>query len=367
MNKRDYYEILDVSKGASKDEIKNAYRKLALAYHPDRNKSPEAEEKFKEISEAYAVLSDHEKRRQYDMLGHEGIDSRYSTEDIFRGVDFDEIFRDLGFGFGGFESIFETFFGGRPGWRQPIRGVDVEYDLEVSLEDAAFGPQRHVRIPRLETCETCGGNGAKPGTNPKTCPTCQGTGQQQRTQQSGFARIVQIQTCRTCGGRRVIIESRCPNCKGTGEVRKEREITVKVPPGIDTGQRLRIAGGGERSSPGGPVGDLYFTIHVRPHQIFERTGDDITMELPIGIAQAALGTEAKVPTLDGAARLKIPGGTQHGTRYRLKGKGMPRLDGGGRGDELVRVLVKTPTKLNSRQRQLLLELSKELNEPVSDG
>ena len=363
MQKRDYYEILGVSRNASKDEIKNTYRKLALQYHPDRNKAPDAEEKFKEISEAYAVLSDDEKRLQYDKFGHSGIDSRYTQEDIFRGVDFGDIFRDLGFGFGGFDTIFDMFFGGRGrGTYGPRLGADLRYDLEISLEEVAAGVRTKLEVPRTERCPTCNGSGAEPGTSPHPCPNCQGTGQVQHTRTSGFARFVQIQPCDRCQGRGVVIDSPCPECHGSGNVQRTRKIDVRVPPGVDTGTSLRMQGEGEAGPDGGPPGDLYVIVHVRPHRYFERDGDDIVAEATINIAQAALGGEVEVATLTSKARLKIPPGTQSGTIFRLKGKGLPHMRGFGHGDELVKVVVSIPRKLTPRQRALLSQLAEELRE-----
>ncbi|MCP8304386.1 MAG: molecular chaperone DnaJ [archaeon] len=363
MAKKDYYEILGVSRDATSQEIKNVYRKLALQYHPDRNKSPEAEEKFKEISEAYAVLSDEEKRRQYDMFGHAGIDSRYTREDIFRGVDFDEIFRDLGFGFGGFDKIFEEFFGRREPYG-PERGLDLRYDLEINLEDAFRGLKTEIEVPRREKCRTCNGTGASPGTEPKTCPKCNGTGQVQYTRTLGFARFVQVLTCDKCNGRRVVVESPCKECRGTGVARYYRKIRVEIPQGVDTGYLLRLRGEGEVGVRGGPPGDLYVLVTVKPHRIFKRDGNDLLYETQISFPQAALGTEIEAPNINGKARLKIPAGTQSGTIFRLKGKGMPKLRGFGRGDELVRVIVKTPTRLTDRQKELLLDFAKESGEDL---
>lgn len=361
--KRDYYDILNLSQKASKEELKNAYRKLALQYHPDRNKSPEAEEKFKEISEAYAVLSDDEKRRQYDMFGHAGIEGQYSPEDIFRGVDFDEIFRDLGFGgFGGFGRIFDMFFGGAAGWQDVHRGVDLEYELPLTLEEAFRGTEAHLEVPQLHDCDTCEGSGARPGTNPRKCPSCRGTGQEQRVQQQGFTRIVQVQVCRTCDGKRVMIDSPCTSCKGAGVVRRVRKLTVKVPPGVDHHYRLRLTGEGERRDPKGRPGDLYVTVRLEPHPIFQRNGDDLFCETPVGLTETALGAEVRVPSLDGDRTLRIPPGTQPGTVFRIKNAGMPALRGGRRGDELVRVVVRIPTKLTPRQKELLQQLRRELGE-----
>jgi len=362
MNKRDYYEILGVSRDASKEEIKNVYRKLALQYHPDRNKSPGAEEKFKEISEAYAVLSDDEKRIQYDRFGHAGIEGRYTWDDIFRDVDFDEIFRDLGFGFGGFGSIFEMFFGRMRRPSGPQKGPDLQYDLEITLEEAASGLRTEIDVPRTETCTICHGSGASPGTEPRTCPKCHGTGQLERASHlSGYARFIQIETCPFCHGRRTIIDSPCKNCNGTGEVQRTRKISLKIPSGVDTGYHLRLRGEGEAGIRGGPPGDLYVVIHVKPHEMFERKGSDLFCEIPINFIQAALGAEVEVPTLDSKAKLKIPPGTQTATVFRLKGKGLPNLHGFGRGDQFVKVVIRTPTKLTPRQKQLLTEFAKEMN------
>jgi len=364
--KRDYYEALGVSKSATKEEIKSAYRKLALQYHPDRNKSPDAEEKFKEISEAYAVLSDDEKRRQYDMFGHAGIGAKYSPEDIFRGVDFRDIFRDFGLGFGGFDDIFDMFFGRQRGWRQgPQRGADLRYDLEITLEDVASGLEREIYVPRRERCEACRGSGAAPGTEPRRCSRCNGTGQVQRATSTGFGQFIQIQTCNLCEGKGTVIDSPCRSCQGTGMVSRNRRILVKIPPGVEEGSRLRLVSEGEAGARGGPSGDLYVVVYVKPHEMFKRRGSDILYEASISFAQAALGAEIDVPTFSGKAKLKIPAGTQTHTVFRLKGKGLPRLHGFGRGDELVRVKIHTPTKLTSRQRELLSELAKEMGEDVN--
>lgn len=370
-SKRDYYEILGVSKIASEEELKSAYRKLALQYHPDRNKSAGAEEKFKEISEAYAVLSDVEKRQQYDAFGHAGIGQRYSQEDIFRSVNFDEIFRDIGFSFGGFDSIFDTFFGGSRGGRSrqrreygSSRGADLQYNYNITLEEALTGAEIEVQVPRSERCDTCQGNGARPGTQPKTCPRCQGSGEIKYQRRSGFAQFIQIQACNYCDGKGTFIESPCTACYGAGVIKRTRNIRVKIPPGVDTGHSLRLTGEGEAGSQGGTPGDLYVSINIKPHQIFERDGADLHVEVPISFPQAALGGEIKVPSMDGEAKMKIPAGTQPGTVFRLKSKGMPRLRGYGRGDELVRVNIRTPTNLTEKQKELLRQLAAEFDEPV---
>jgi molecular chaperone DnaJ len=365
-SKRDYYEVLNVPRTASKEEIKKAYRKLALKYHPDRNKSPDAEEQFKEISEAYAVLSDDEKRTQYDRFGHAGISGRYTWDDIFRGADFDSIFRGMGFGFGGFETIFDIFFGGR-GRRGygPQRGRDLRYDLELTLEEAAFGLDREVAIPGFDPCDTCHGSGVRPGTGPKNCPKCNGTGEVRRIRSFGNMHFTEIQTCNECHGKGVFVENLCAACKGSGAVQRLRKIKLKIPQGIDEGYSLRLAGEGAPGNHGRPKGDLYVVVHVKPHEIFERAGDDILCEAHIGFPQAALGTRIHVPTLDGKAKLKIPAGTQTGTLFRLRGKGMPHLRRWGRGDQLVRVIVRTPAKLTRRQKELLAELTREMKDEVT--
>ena len=366
--KRDYYEVLGVQRNASKDEIKDAYRKLALQYHPDRNKAPEAEEKFKEISEAYAVLSDDEKRQQYDMLGHAGFDQRYTQEDIFRGADFNSIFRDLGFDFG---DIFRHFFGGGFGGgfggdfgERVNRGRDLIYDLEITLEEAAKGTEKEIEVPRTEKCEVCNGSGASPGTTPRTCPRCNGAGKIQHMRKSSFAMYVQVTSCPTCKGKGTLIDSPCKNCRGTGLVKRKRKISVKIPVGIDEGYQLRLRGEGEMAANGGVAGDLYVLVHIRPNELFMRDGDYLLHVLMIGYPQAALGAEVSVPTLEGPATVKIHPGTQPGEVIRLKGKGMPRFRGYGKGDLLVRVGIAVPKKLTPQQRALLEELAKELNQDV---
>jgi len=364
-SKKDYYEVLGVQRDATKDQIKDSYRKLAMQYHPDRNKSVGAEEKFKEISEAYAVLSDDEKRQQYDMLGHAGFDQRYSREDIFRGTDFDSILRDLGFGFG-FDNIFDFFFG-RGGYREASRrGRDLSYELEVTLEEAAKGVEKEIDVPRTERCDVCHGTGANPGTSPKTCPTCRGTGQVQKVRSSGFTRFVQITTCSTCKGVGTIIESPCRECRGTGILRKRRKISVKIPSGIDDGQQLRLEGQGDALPNGGQAGDLYIQIKMLPHKYFQREGDSLLYELTISFPQATIGAEVLIPTIEGSTTLKIPSGTQPGTIMKLSGKGMPRLNRYGRGDLLVHVHVSVPKNLTTHQKELLQELDKELGQNQED-
>ncbi len=363
-NKRDYYEVLGVQKNSDKDEIKDAYRKLAMQYHPDRNKTPEAEEKFKEISEAYAVLSDDRKRQQYDAFGHAGINQRYSTEDIFRGADFSSIFRDLGFGFA---DIFNQFFGGgfRGGFRERAnRGQDLVYELDITLEEAAKGTEKEIEIPRTEKCEVCDGSGSSPGTSPKKCSQCNGAGKIQHMRKNSFAMYVQVTPCPKCRGKGKLIESPCKNCRGTGVVKKRRKISVKIPVGIDEGYQLRLRGEGETAPNGGLAGDLYVLVRVSPHQLFVRDGDDLLHVLVIGYPQAALGAEVSVPTLDGPKTVKIRPGTQPGELIELKGKGMPRFRGYGKGDLLVRVNIAVPKELTPRQRELLEELAKNLKQEV---
>ncbi|MDD4331340.1 MAG: molecular chaperone DnaJ, partial [Methanosarcinaceae archaeon] len=343
-NKRDYYDILGVSKDASAEEIKKKYRKLALKYHPDRNHDPEAEDKFKEISEAYAILSDSEKRAQYDRFGHAGIDGQYSAEDIFRGADF-----------GGFGDIFDMFFGGggRRGPRGPRQGADLQYELIVNFEEAVFGVQKDINIPRTENCASCNGSGAKAGTSPKRCPKCGGTGQVRTTRTTFGMQFVSTTPCSSCHGRGQIIESPCPTCRGSGRVRNTRKISVDVPAGTDSGMTLRLSGEGEAGEPGAPPGDLYVRLHVREHKQFKRVDFDIISELPISFPQAALGADVMVETLYGRVKMNIPAGTQTHSVFRLKGKGVQRLHGYGKGDQLVRVILKTPPKLTKEQKVLL--------------
>lgn len=357
--KRDYYEILGIQKNASVDDIKSAYRRLALKYHPDRNPADRkgAEEKFKELSEAYAVLSDPQKRAQYDQFGHAGIDSRYTTEDIYRGADFSSIFEDLGIGGLDLGDIFEHFglFGGggtRRGGRR--RGSDLQYDLEITFEEAAFGTTKSFIIPRHEICQVCRGEGAAPGSSKTRCPQCGGSGQVSSSR--GF--VFFSRPCDKCHGEGTIIAKLCQKCKGTGRVVVERKISVKIPAGIESGMRLRVSGEGEAGLRGGQRGDLYVLVYVKPHEIFERHNDDIVCEVPISMVEASLGIDVEVPTLEGKVRMKVPPGTQSGKIFRLKGKGIMSLHDRLRGDEHVRIIVETPTNLNNVQRRLLEEFAK---------
>ncbi|MDR2204293.1 MAG: molecular chaperone DnaJ [Nitrososphaerota archaeon] len=358
--KRDYYEVLGVAKNATSDQIKESYRKLAMQYHPDRNKETGAEDKFKEISEAYAVLSDSQKRAQYDNLGHAGFDQRYTREDIFRGTDFDSIFRDSGF----VGDIFRTFFGGSGfggGFERANRGQDIGYNVEVTLEEAAKGVDREIQIPRTESCDTCNGSGAKPGTSPTICPKCQGKGKIQN--KHGF--VFFVQDCPQCRGRGRHVESPCGSCNGLGVVRRKRNITVKIPKGIDHGSRLRLRGEGEMAANGGEAGDLYVIVNVLPHRLFERDGDDLYRVEMITFPQATLGAEISVPTLDGPAIVKISPGTQYGETITVKGGGMPRMRGYGKGDLIVRIGIVVPEKLTSQQQILMEQLAKEFESDVS--
>ncbi|AUL99497.1 molecular chaperone DnaJ [Zoogloeaceae bacteirum Par-f-2] len=346
MSKRDYYDVLGVNRDASDDEIKKAYRKLAMKYHPDRNPgNKDAEEKFKEAKEAYEILSDAQKRGAYDRYGHAGVDpSMGAGPGAAQGFDgFSDAFSDI---FG------EIFGGGRGGGRSNVyRGADLRYNLEISLEEAARGADKTIRIPTVEACDTCHGSGARPGTQPKVCPTCGGAGQV-RIQQ-GFFSIQQ--TCPKCHGSGHIIPDPCPTCHGTGRVKRQKTLEVKIPAGIDEGMRLRHAGHGEPGVNGGPPGDLYVEIHIRKHPVFERDHDDLHCEMPISFTTAALGGEIEIPTLDGIARLKIPPETQTGKVFRLRGKGIKNVRSHAPGDLLCHVVVETPVDLTERQRDLLRE------------
>ncbi|MFC7783220.1 MULTISPECIES: molecular chaperone DnaJ [unclassified Rossellomorea] len=350
MSKRDYYEVLGVGKDASKDEMKKAYRKLSKKYHPDINKEADADEKFKEISEAYEVLSDDQKRAQYDRFGHTDPNQGFGG-----GADFG------GGGFGGFEDIFNTFFGGGGGRRRdpnaPRQGADLQYTMSLTFEEAVFGKETEIEIPREEECDTCHGSGAKPGTKVNTCSHCNGSGQLNVEQNTPFGRIVNRRVCHYCNGTGKQIKEKCSTCGGAGKVQKRRKISVKIPAGIDDGQQLRVTGQGEPGINGGPAGDLYVVFHVRSHDFFERNGDDIYCEMPVTFAQAALGDEIEVPTLHGKVKLKVPAGTQTSTRFRLKGKGVPNVRGYGTGDQHVQVKVVTPSKLTDKQKQLLREFA----------
>lgn len=356
MSKRDYYEVLGVDRNASDEEIKKAYRKLARKYHPDVNKAPDAEEKFKEVKEAYDVLSDSQKRAHYDQFGH---------------TDPNQGFGGFGNGsadFGGFEDIFDMFFGGgrRRDPNAPKQGADLQYTMTLEFEEAVFGKETDIEIPREESCGTCRGTGAKPGTQPETCHHCQGTGQLSVEQTTPFGRIVNRRVCHHCQGTGKIIKNKCRTCGGKGKVKKRKKIHVKIPAGVDTGQQIRISGQGEPGINGGPPGDLYVVINVKPHEFFERDGDDIYCEIPLTFPQAALGDEIEVPTLRGKVKLKIPAGTQSGTHFRLRGKGVPNVHGRGQGDQHIQVRIVTPKKLTERQKELLREFAEISGNEIHD-
>jgi molecular chaperone DnaJ len=366
-DKKDYYEVLGVAKDSSEKDIKGAYRKLAMKYHPDQSDAPDAEERFKEISEAYAVLSDPEKRQKYDQFGHAGINSQYSQEDIFRGVNFEDLLRGFGFGGGGArggggDSIFDMFFGGGGRSRGPARGRDLRYDINISLEQAASGMESTIEVPRTENCITCHGSGAKPGTSPSVCGNCHGSGQVTRAQNTPFGQMVTASPCPKCGGRGQIISNPCGDCGGSGRVRRTRKINIKIPAGVDDGQHLKLRGQGDAGEQGAEKGDLYVIMNVMPHPKFQRVDSDLLTETPISFTQAALGAEIEVSTLTGRAKMKVPAGTQSGTIFRLRGKGMPRLQGMGAGDLHVKVNIKTPSALTERQKELLEALAVEFGE-----
>ncbi|MFS1517863.1 molecular chaperone DnaJ [Bacillus sp. SCS-151] len=356
MSKRDYYEVLGISKSASQDEIKKAYRKLSKKYHPDINKEPDAADKFKEVKEAYETLSDDQKRAHYDQFGHTDPNQGFGG-----GGDFG--------GFGGFEDIFSTFFGGggrRRDPNAPQQGADLQYTMTLKFEEAVFGKDTDIEIPREEECKTCHGSGAKPGTKPETCKHCNGSGQLSVEQNTPFGRIVNRRVCHHCEGTGKKVTQKCSTCNGAGKVKKRKKIHVKIPSGIDDGQQLRVTGQGEAGINGGPAGDLYIVFHVKPHEFFEREGDDIYCEMPLTFAQSTLGDEIEVPTLHGKVKLKIPAGTQTGTKFRLRGKGVPNVRGYGQGDQHIQVRVITPTKLTEKQKQLLREFNELGNQEAPD-
>lgn len=369
--KRDYYEVLGVDRGASQDDIKKAFRKLAFQLHPDRNKEPDAEEKFKEVSEAYAVLSDPDKKMQYDKFGHAGISGRYSSEDIFRGANFRDIFSEFGFGDDLFSRIFGGVFNGFNNFtfqsqrtRGPPRGRDLQANVEISLEQAAFGAEVELKLNRLEQCRNCNGSGVEPGAKLKTCDKCGGRGQVQTRSQSLFGQMIRIQTCSQCQGRGQIPEVKCKTCGGNGLEERRRTIQVKIPAGVEDGSYLTLRGQGEAGPYDGPKGDLFVVVRVKPHQHLIRRGADVIYEVNISFPKAALGTSLTVPTLEGKSEVKVPPGTQNGTILRLKEQGIPGRYG--RGDELIHVNVMIPTKLTKKQRELIEELDKE-TERASDN
>jgi molecular chaperone DnaJ len=358
MTDRDYYEILGVARSASTDDLKAAFRKMARQYHPDVNKAPDAEERFKEINEAYAVLSDPEKRAAYDRFGHAGVRGPGGGVDFNVDFsDFADIFGDL-FGFGGF---------GRTSRRSrnvPRRGGDLQYRLDLTFEEAVFGAEKEVEITRDETCTTCNGSGSEPGTSPIRCKTCNGAGEVRQVRQTILGSMVQVTTCPTCNGQGEIIETPCHTCQGRGQVRRTRKKVVSVPAGVDTNTQIRLAGEGQPGINGGPNGNLYIVINVKPHKYFRRRDYDILMDLNVNVAQAVLGAEVEIPTVDGQATLKIPAGTQPGKVLHMRGKGVPHLRSNGRGDQLVVVNVEIPSRLSQEQRQLFEQLAKSLGSEV---
>ncbi|OWR29462.1 molecular chaperone DnaJ [Saccharibacillus sp. O23] len=348
-DKRDYYEVLGIEKGASDQDIKSAYRKLARKYHPDVNKADDAEAKFKEVKEAYDVLSDGQKRARYDQYGHEDPNQGFGG---FGGGGFDG---------GGFGDIFDMFFGGGGGRTRnpnaPQRGNDLQYTMTLEFKEAVFGKEVDITIPRTESCDTCGGSGAKPGTQPEVCSVCHGSGQEEVVQNTPFGRMVNRRTCSNCAGSGKIIKEKCSTCSGSGSVKKQRKVHIRIPAGVDDGAQLRMTGEGDGGLRGGPAGDLYIVIRVKADEFFDREGDDIYCEVPLTFTQAALGDEIEIPTLTEKVKLKIPAGTQTGTYFRLRGKGVPRLRGTGQGDQHVKVVVVTPSKLTDEQKDLLRQFS----------
>jgi len=362
--KRDYYEVLDVHKNASETEIKKAFRKQAIQYHPDKNPGDKvAEEKFKELSEAYEVLSDAQKRAQYDQFGHAGVSGAGGFSGGFGGFGAGTPFGDI------FGDIFSDIFGGGGGSRgrsQGRRGDDLLYNLEITFEEAAFGVEKKIDVPFAKKCAACNGTGAKPGSEAKVCPTCRGAGQVRY--QQGFFSV--SKTCSHCNGEGKIVTDPCPDCRGKGTVKDTKTLSIKVPAGVETGSRLKSTGDGGQGVKGGPNGDLYVAINVKEHPIFQREDNDVICEFPISFIQAALGCEIEIPTLDGKVAMKIPDGTQSGKIYRLRGKGIPSLQGYGRGDQMVIIKVETPTNLNKRQKELLEEFARNSNDnshPIKKG
>ncbi|MCG8538516.1 MAG: molecular chaperone DnaJ [Clostridia bacterium] len=363
MSKRDYYEILGVDRNADESSIKKSYRKLAMKYHPDRNpEDKEAEKKFKEINEAYEILGNKEKKAMYDKFGHAGVNG--NGQGGFNG----------GFsGFGGFEDIFgdifDMFGGGFSSNRsrnRPQKGHDVKVQVSLSFEHAAFGVEKEIEVSRHEECSKCHGSGAETGTNKRSCHKCGGTGEVRYTQRTPLGSFVNVRTCDTCHGEGSIIETPCEKCKGQGKIRKNKTISIKIPAGVDNGSVITLRGEGEVGSKGGPPGDLYIVIRVLPHRIFQRDGYDIICEIPITFVQAALGDEIIVPTLEEKVKYKIPEGTQSGTVFRLKAKGVPVLNGSGRGDQYVKVIIETPKKLNDEQKSILKQFAEVMGEDVHE-
>ena len=360
--KRDYYEVLGVSRGASEDEIKKAYKKMARKYHPDLNPGDKsAEEKFKEINEAYEVLSDADKKARYDQYGHAGVDPNFGAGGFGGGFDGSFDFGDLG-------DIFGSFFGGgfgggrRTNPNAPQRGESIRMSIAISFEEAAFGCEKAVTVERYETCDTCHGNGCAPGTSPEVCPDCHGTGTVQVRRQTPMGVFATSSPCPKCGGKGRIIHQPCKDCRGSGMVRKKKTIQASIPAGIDNGQTISIRGQGNAGKNGGPAGDLLITITVRPHELFRREGTSVLCEAPITFTQAVLGAELEIPTIDGKVKYTLPEGTQSGTTFRLKGKGIPSINGRGRGDQYVTVYIETPKNLNKEQKEALKKFAETMGE-----
>ncbi|WP_337550239.1 molecular chaperone DnaJ [Dysosmobacter welbionis] len=360
--KRDYYEVLGVSRGASEDEIKKAYKKMARKYHPDLNPGDKtAEEKFKEVNEAYEVLSDADKKARYDQYGHAGVDPNFGAGGFGGGFDGSFDFGDLG-------DIFGSFFGGgfgggrRTNPNAPQRGESIRMSIAISFEEAAFGCEKAVTVERYETCDTCHGNGCAPGTSPEVCPDCHGTGTVQVRRQTPMGVFATSSPCPKCGGKGRIIHQPCKDCRGSGMVRKKKTIQASIPAGIDNGQTISIRGQGNAGKNGGPAGDLLITITVRPHEMFRREGTSVLCEAPITFTQAVLGAELEIPTIDGKVKYTLPEGTQSGTTFRLKGKGIPSINGRGRGDQYVTVYIETPKNLNKEQKEALKKFAETMGE-----
>lgn len=353
MTQRDYYEVLGINRSASAEEIKSAFRSMARKYHPDVNNSPDAEERFKELNEAYAVLSDADKRAAYDRYGHAGVNGMGGAPD-FTTVDFSEIFEEF-FGFG---------TGRRRARNVPRRGADLNYTIQLTFEEAIFGVEKEIEITRDEVCSRCRGSGVEPGTSPVRCTTCGGQGEVKTTRQTFFGPMVQVATCPTCNGRGEMITNPCTTCHGRGVERKAIKKVVPIPAGVDTGTQIRLAGEGQSGDNGGPNGNLYLEINVKPHKYFRRRQNDILLDLKINIAQAALGAEIEVPTVDGLEKLRIPAGTQPGKIFAIKGKGVPHLRSSGRGDQQVVVTVEIPTQLTNEQRKIFEDLAGTLGSEV---
>jgi len=358
---KDYYEILNVSKDASPDEIKSSYRRLAKKYHPDLNPNDkEAEKRFKEINEAYEILSDPEKRKRYDMFGEAGVNGQGGYSQDFTG--FGDIFDDIFDIFGGF---------GRSSYRArergPVKGADLRYNLNLEFEEAVFGVEKEVQIRRSESCDTCSGTGVKPGSSKETCSKCKGTGEVRYAQNTAFGQFVRVATCDACGGSGEIIREKCTTCNGNGKVLKNKRIKVKIPAGVDTGSIISVRGEGEAGDRGGPPGDLYVYINVKPHKLFKRQGNDLFITIPISFTEACLGAEIEVPTLEGIEKFNLPAGTQTGTEFKLRNMGVPNVRGIGRGDLHFKVEIQVPKKLTDKQRELLLELDKEFGSITKHG